>query len=321
MLISSRYNVIKESITGPTDFLAQDEWWFQHTDDRAGAYAFTTSSGESAPELYCCVTSVDELFGTVGNPASSLCFDGTPAWTGAFVIRAEGHHSNNGVFVLPSGLSTSGGATPELAAGIGPVTLAQVRAYLEGLSPTPVKFVVEKFIAGSGSGATATLPSEYKFHMFNGKIGSISAFLNRGQSCACYGEYSEDWECLHSNGCFKPTFPFSELSSDANCYAIDFVQGALDPYPVKGFDLCGPTPRPSACVFDKMKAIAKKLSLLIGVYVRIDMFVTGNNEIYVQEYTFNHLGGKGKLLLWRALCCMLRLCICLTIAFSPTTTS
>jgi hypothetical protein len=27
------------------------------------------------------------------------------------------------------------------------------------------------------------------------------------------------------------------------------------------------------------------------VYVRIDMFVTATNEIYVQEYTFNHLGG------------------------------
>lgn len=43
-----------------------------------------------------------------------------------------------------------------------------------------------------------------------------------------------------------------------------------------------------------MKAIAIKLSKLIGVYVRmIDIFATDNNEIYVQQYTtFNHLGGS-----------------------------
>jgi hypothetical protein len=40
-----------------------------------------------------------------------------------------------------------------------------------------------------------------------------------------------------------------------------------------------------------MKAIAKDLSTKIGVYVRIDMFATDSGEIYVQEYTFNHLGG------------------------------
>lgn len=42
-----------------------------------------------------------------------------------------------------------------------------------------------------------------------------------------------------------------------------------------------------------MKAIAKKWSAKLGLYARIDMFVTDDsrNEIYVQEYTFNHLGG------------------------------
>jgi hypothetical protein len=291
MLISARYPNIKESLRGPTDVLGDAGWWYHYTDDRAGGYSFTRASGEAAPPLLCCVTTVDQLLGPVGNPSLSSCFDGTPAWTSPVVIRAEGHHGGTGVFVLPSGLNISGGPTPELAVGAGSITLAQIRTYLNSLTPTPTKILVEKFIAGSGSGATATLPNEYKFHMFNGTIGSISAFLNPGKPCACYGEYDEDWQCLHKYGCFKTQMPFGTLQD--SCYRVDFpdVGGPVVTTSVKGFDLCGPVPSPPPCLFNKMKAIAKKLSLRIGVYVRIDMFVTANSEIYVQEYTFNHLGG------------------------------
>jgi hypothetical protein len=291
MLISSRYPMIKESLHGSSDILGDDGWWYHYTDDRAGAYSFTSLNGFAAPQLLCCVTSVNELLGTAGSPASSLCFDGSPKWTDPIVIRAEGHHGGTGVFVLPNGLDINGGATRELSVGVGNITLAQVRNYLSLLTPTPKKILVEKFVAGTGSGATATLPNEYKFHMFNGKIGSISAFLNPGQPCACFGEYSEDWECLHTHGCFKSQLPFGTMFE--GCYDIDFPVGSEPKYTtgVKGDDLCGPVPPPKACVFKKMKEIAIKLSKAIGVYVRIDMFVTANNEIYVQEYTFNHLGG------------------------------
>lgn len=290
MLISSRYPAIKESNHGSSDILGDAGWWYHYTDDRAGGYSFSRANGVAAPPLQCCVTTVDQLLGTAGNPSSSLCFDGTPAWNAPVVIRAEGHHGGTGVFVLPSGLDPSGGSTPELAVGIGTITLAQVRAYLTSLSPTPTKFLVETFIAGSGSGATAKLPNEYKFHMFNGKIGSISAFLNPGTPCGCYGEYSEKWECLHEYGCFKTEMPFG--LTYGQCYKVDFPAPGepVHTTTVKGYDLCGFVPPPKPCLFNKMKEIAKKLSLLVGVYVRIDMFAT-DTGVYVQEYTFNHLGG------------------------------
>ena len=291
MLISGRYPIIRDSLRGNTDILGEDGWWFHYTDDRAGAYAFTRDMGEAAPEILCCLTSVTQLLGSAGDPSSSSCFGSALAWTSPVVIRAEGHHGGTGVFVLPSGLDISGGPTPELAVSGGSINLTQIRNYLNSLSPTPTKFVVEKFVAGSGSGATATLPNEYKFHMFNGKIGSISAFLNPGQPCACYGEYTEDWECLHIYGCFKDQLPFGKKTGQ--CYNIDFADGVQNSKTtsVKGFDLCGPAPPPKTCLFNNMKAIAKKLSAKLGVYARIDMFVTERNEIYVQEYTFNHLGG------------------------------
>jgi hypothetical protein len=280
LLISNRYQMIKDGI---------DEW-FPYTDDRAGAYSFTRSSGENAPELYCCVTSVNDLLGPSGNPNGSACFDSSPAWgvSGGYVIRAEGHHTGSGILVFPQGIDPNGAAKPELISG-GAMTITDVRNFLNGLSPTPKKILVEKFISGSTPGPS--LPDEYKFHMFNGKIGSISAFLNRGTDCSCYGEYSEDWECLHANGCFVPALPGQPYQNSEVCYEIDFEAGSKDPFPVKGDDLCGPVDRPEGCLFDKMKEIAIKLSKLIGVYVRIDMFVSADKKIYVQEYTYNHLGG------------------------------
>jgi len=298
MLVSQRWSNIKNSLhEAASDFLGDNNWWFHYTDDRAGAYSFTNEVGYPAPEVRCCSSSIDDLLGSAEDPLStSSCFNGeldSPKWTDSFVIRAEGHHSGTGVFVLPSGLNPDGTtSTPELVTGNGVVDMTSVRSYLANLSPAPKKILVERFIPGSGTGATASLPNEYKFHMFNGEIGSISTFMNPGTDCKCYGEFSEDWECLHKNGCFEPKFPFDVKDpDDPMCYAVDFAAGKKNPYPVKGYDFCGVVPKPKGCVFDEMKAIAKALSRRIGVYVRIDMFVTDSNEIYVQEYTFNHMGG------------------------------
>ena len=40
-----------------------------------------------------------------------------------------------------------------------------------------------------------------------------------------------------------------------------------------------------------MKAIAMAIGSILGVYMRIDMFVGADNTIYGQEYTINHNGG------------------------------
>ena len=55
--------------------------------------------------------------------------------------------------------------------------------------------------------------------------------------------------------------------------------------------MCGPVDPPDPCVWNELIRNAKALSRDIGVYMRIDMFVTDDKMIYVQEYTRNHNGG------------------------------
>lgn len=73
------------------------------------------------------------------------------------------------------------------------------------------------------------------------------------------------------------------------CFHVDLKDGKNHAYPMKGHDLCGPLPlvKPT-CLLSEMVAAAEVISKLIGVYVRIDMFVSGDNKLYIQEYTFNH---------------------------------
>jgi hypothetical protein len=76
-----------------------------------------------------------------------------------------------------------------------------------------------------------------------------------------------------------------------SCYDIDFRAGALNPYQFKGFDTCGEVAPPDACVWGTLLEYGRQLSESIGVYIRIDMFVTDDNRIYVQEYSRSHNGG------------------------------
>mmetsp|Transcript_5507 Transcript_5507/g.9095 ORF Transcript_5507/g.9095 Transcript_5507/m.9095 type:complete len:852 (-) Transcript_5507:96-2651(-) len=251
-------------------------YWFHYLEDKAAAYAFTASSGYNAPKLLCCAS-----------PSSWMtdCFPPGGVNPTSFVVRAVGdQHSNAAVYVLPSGF---GG--PELTRPLAAMTMVQVHANIQGLASPATKIIVEEYIAGSPSGPSA-LPNEYKVHAFNGEVGAINMILNRGSDCACYAEVDEDWNRLDLNGCFVPNMPFGQEYQ--TCYNVDFQQGANSPYPMKGHDLCGPLALVSpSCLLTEIVKIAQEISLLLGVYVRIDFFVGGDNKVYVQEYTFNHNNG------------------------------
>ena len=248
-------------------------YWFHYLQDKAAAFAFTAASGYHAPKVLCCAS------------PSTWATDCAAATTGSggFVIRAVGdQHSNAAVYVLPSGF---GG--PELTRPLSALTQAQVVSNINGLTIPPTKIIVEEFIQGSGG----SLPDEYKIHAFNGTVGAISMILNRGTNCACYAEVDQDWNRLDLNGCFVPNMPFG-LSSNQACFDIDFDEGKKHPHPMKGHDLCGKLPLVSpSCLLAEMVAAAEAISKIIGVYVRIDMFVSGDNKLFIQEYTFNHNNG------------------------------
>ena len=247
-------------------------YWFHYLDDRAAQYALTTSMGFNAPTLYCCVDDVNDLIGT--------CFGG-PAAPTSYVIRASGYHSGRGVYVLPDGF---GGI--ELLSGL-TKSAATIVAELGGLNPQPSKILVEEFIPGTNG--PKSLPTEYKFHMFADKIGSITAVFHRGTDCACFAEMDETFERLDQYGCFEPAFP---ERLDGDCFHVDFGAGSQSVCPMKDLDVCSdPLPPIPACIWDDLRNAAVSLGQAIGVYMRIDMFVSMNGLVYVQEYSMNHNDG------------------------------
>ena len=244
-------------------------YFFQDLEDKIKGYLFSANVAKvRTPKIYHCSSDIP-----------SGIDDFTPTTEG-FVIRATSLHSSHGIYVLPNGFDGI-----ELLRRV-TMTLDDVKTSLAILEAK--KIIIEEYIEGiSGNG---TLPIEYKIHVFNNQIGSINVVYNLGSNCACWAEVNEDWVRLDKWGCFTPTG--TEMKDEGGqCHAIDFATGSGKAYPVKGLDICGALERPDECLIADITAVAKKVSKLIGAYVRIDMFVSKDNEIVVQEYTTNHMGG------------------------------
>jgi hypothetical protein len=76
------------------------------------------------------------------------------------------------------------------------------------------------------------------------------------------------------------------------CTAINFAEGSRRALRIKGVGICDQVPDIDPALFERMKTIARQASTQIGVYMRIDMFVGANGQIYLQEFSSNHLGGR-----------------------------
>lgn len=246
--------------------------WFHHLEDKVAQHAFTTTSGYPSADLYCCVSETSDLGG--------VCFASGHNIPSGFTIRATGGHSGKGIFVLPYGFGRV-----DLISGV-PKTFADIE--LE-LGTSVDKILVEEFI--DGSELDPSLPTEFKVHISNGTIGAIDVVHNRGTDCSCYAVVDQDWNRLDKYGCFVPQPAFGLDADQDQCYDIDFDHGSNHPYKFKGHDPCGEIAKPVGCLFENIKDIAVKLSKVLGVYMRIDLFVSGDGKIFVQEYTSNHAGG------------------------------
>ena len=256
------------------DLVEFEGFWFHFLEDKAAQHAFTVDSGYPSPELYCCVSDTSDL--------EEVCFDSGNIIPTGFTIRATGGHSGKGIFVLPYGF----GGIDLISGDV--KTLDDIE---RELGEKVDKILVEEFIDGSEFGSIPSLPTEYKFHMFNGTIGAIDMVHNRGTDCSCYGVVDADWKRLDKHGCFSPQPAFGLDNDGDQCYDIDWDYGSTHPFKFKDLDLCGRIGKPDPCVFDNLKSLAVELGSLIGVYMRIDFFVGGDGKVYVQEYTSNHAGG------------------------------
>jgi hypothetical protein len=271
LLIRHRTEIVKNS---PEEVTAAG-YWFHYLNDRGAAYAFTVKEGYRAPELYCCVPTVDEV--------ESVCFEPGNNIPTSFVLRVSNSHSSQGIFVFPFGFGEV-----ELISGM-TMTFQDVKNKIDAM-PNPGKILVEEFVNG-GTTQSPLMPAEYKFHVFNGEIGAVTVIRNRGSDCSCYAEVDADFNRLDIHGCFVPSMPFGKNDDGDTCYDIDKELGQKNPHPIKDLDLCGELDDPKPCAWEDMKAIAMAIGSIIGVYMRIDMFVGADNAVYVQEYTTNHNGG------------------------------
>jgi hypothetical protein len=246
-------------------------FWFHYIEDKIAGYLLTTLSGMPAPEIFCCVTSSALL---------RICLNNeVPSTVDGIVIKATNFHSNQGVYVLVP--NPSGNGTINLLDKT-PKSYDDVVAELSLIQAS--KIIVEEFIGSS-------LPTEYKFHVVNGKIEAIDIITNRGGACPCYAVVDEKWNRIDQFGCFEPGGV--ETIDKAGCTAIDFTTGKRRSGPVKkDLYLCDnkSIPQLDDCLKKEMIATALNLGSKIGVYIRIDMFVA-DGLVFVQEYTTNHMNG------------------------------
>jgi hypothetical protein len=206
------------------------------------------------------------------------------------VIKATSFHSNQGIYVLVDDPNSSDPNAPPLDLMTGmTISIMDVITQLTYLQAS--KIIVEEFIG-------TELPTEFKFHVFDGKVAAIDIIAERGKDCPCYAsvEYEDgEWNRLDDFGCFEPTGLGPLVNPNDQCTMIDFDTGKRKCGPVKkDLYLCDEIPVLESCVIERMIGMAEQLGSIIGVYVRVDMFVVYEGDaprIYVQEYTTNHMNG------------------------------
>ena len=262
--------------TDPGGIFAAGQW-YHIIEAKLAAKIFADEEGFSSPDLYYCSDDIGDI--DTWSP---------PTGVSGFVVKATGLHSDQGVFVLPSGFNG-----PEILTGSASMSRQDVK---DGLtSAGTMRYVIEQYVPGD---APNSIPPELKIHMFNGVVGSIVYMEGRGTSCACFAELDENWERIDTNGCFRSAH--DAAVDDQGCTRIGFTTKRIEQ--VKGLDMCVGSPtRPTN--LDDILDLARNISIRIGVYTRVDLFIpgnggntgdTGNNNdaVLVGEFTPGHTNGR-----------------------------
>ena len=267
-MIQNRTAEFRNDPTG----VADQGYWFHYLEDKIAAYLLSVEHNVTAPEIFCCVTSSEEL---------SVCLENNiPPDVDGVVIKGTNFHSSQGVFVLVSNPDASVGGTINLLNYMA-MSYSDVVSELSFLGAT--KIIVEEFIGTS-------LPTEYKFHVVNGEVAAIDIISDRSGDCPCYAVVDTAWNRLDQFGCFEPG-SMESVEVDTGCTTIDFIAGARRAGPVKkDLYVCDDIPELDECTKQEMIDIALDLGERIGVYMRVDMFVA-DGKVFVQEYTTNHMNG------------------------------
>jgi len=254
----------KDTYTSDPLSLRSGGYWYDLIDDKLGGKLFAEEENIASPALKYCSANIFNGLDSFVPPAS-----------GGFVVKAVGFHSNKGIFVLPQGFDSI-----ELLSGK-VMSKADVQDAL--VASRAARVIIEDYVSGESPN---TLPNEYKFHMFNGTVGSIVYVSNPGTPCACFAELDPSWNRIDNEGCFSPG---NGPVTNGQCIHIDRTK--KQPKQMKGMDLCSSVPPLDPSLLVKLTTTAQTVSQRVGVYMRVDMFVSNGSPI-IGEFTAGHTGGK-----------------------------
>jgi hypothetical protein len=233
-------------------------WQQSSLNDKWGFYVFCKANGIRVPEIYMC-----------SSEGPTILIDWKEPSDRGFVIKIKDGKASKGVYLLESGF----GGREQLSG-----RNMTRRSLMDELQKNDSQnFHAEEILEGPTTGA---VPTDYKFIVANGEILMCFVVANRGTDVNCEASVDEQFHRVDEHGCFTNR-------------KRDYVPHTLVPgecsvptngiRPFEAYNRCTDFDKPKE--WDKLVAMAKKMSRIIGIFVRIDMYIH-RGEVVLGEATF-----------------------------------
>lgn len=235
----------------------QNDIWQNSVNDKLGGHLFARRMGVRVPDIYFCT----------GDGPDELQKFSPPK--GGFVVKDLHGFSSMGVYVLEAGFGSKNRLNNKQT------SLRRVTKSLRRMNARNI--YVEEMINGAGG----TVPTDYKFFMFNGVVSIVFIAQNKGTNQACTALYDEGWNRVDQFGCFV----YDENESNVLAQGCSKRRIKNDTSRI-----CSDIEQPKS--YPRMLDIAKRLSMRIGVFMRIDLMESSNWEVVLGEFTPWPMAGK-----------------------------
>jgi len=203
-----------------------------------------------------------------------------------FVVKVRSGHESRGVYVMESGfggieqLSGQNMTQEEVVGALrAEATTLKTKRQKNG---EEYNFHVEELLPGPEPGV---VPTDYKFYGSNGEIMYVAIITNRGTDQKCTALVDENFVRVDEFGCFELNWKKQPpLPPGQRCGLA-----ANSSRPFKGHSRCSNFRRPPE--WDLLLAMAKKMSRIIGIFARIDLYLH-HGEVVLGEATFRPVTGQ-----------------------------
>jgi hypothetical protein len=254
-----------EGKPAPWDFPWQQSGRFLN--DKWGFYVFCKANGFRVPEIYMCSTDGPKTLKDWREPAGL-----------GFVVKIKDGYKSRGVYLMESGF---GGREQISGHNMTREMVMEKMQKVENRNQPVGNLHAEELLKGPTAGIA---PPDYKFNVANGEILYVAIIHNRGTDLECSALFNEQFDRVDEHGCFGWSAEYKPPKPGKCSVSTKDRRG-----PVAEYARCGDFARPKE--WDELVAMAKKFSRIIGIYVRIDMYMH-EGEIVMGEATFLQMLGK-----------------------------